>query len=75
MHDVKVKVHRFDAARARSVPPVPLDSVFDGTLSVEATGPDAERKAVQQAVKDRFGKRVRGCSALAGGGYTLIIDP
>lgn len=71
-----VKVYRYDEVRARSKPPVPLDLVYEGPLDLgDVRGPDQERKAVQRVVGERFGKRVRGCSTLAGGsGYSLVID-
>ncbi len=73
--DVHVKVYRWDAERARSRPPVQLDVVFEGPLAVDASGPDAARREVQQVAGRRFGKRIRGCSSLLTGGYSIVIDP
>lgn len=72
---VNVKVYIWDAARSRARPPAPLDLHFEGPVYVPACGPDQERKEVQRAVGQRFGKRIRGCSSLVGGGYAVNLDP
>ena len=71
-----VKVYRWDEVKARSKPPVSLDLVYEGKLEHEdAPGPDHQRRAVQVAVGLRWGKRIRGCSALTSGGFAINIDP
>jgi hypothetical protein len=73
--DVHVKVYVWDEVRSRSRPAVPLELKYEGPVAVPACGPDEQRRAVQQAVGERHGRRIRGCSSLVGGGYSVIVDP
>lgn len=70
-----VKVYHFDPLRARSNPPVPLDLIAESRLELGDLGPDKERKEVQRRVGRAHGRRVRGCSSLVGGGYSVVLDP